>query len=100
MRLMAGPMTERFDSVSRGWDTLSPRELEIIERIAWDMTYREIGDQLGISRRTVESYVNRSIFEKLGINDRKVLGRLARERGLGLSPPAPVAHNKKAPDSP
>ncbi|MGI8425497.1 MAG: response regulator transcription factor [Actinomycetota bacterium] len=97
---MAAPRAENSDIVARGWETLSPRELQMIERVAWDMSYRQIGDELGISRRTVESCVNKAIFEKLGINDRKVLGRLARERGLGLRPPRPIPNKKKSSDGP
>jgi len=100
MQLIADPMTEDSENVTLGWKTLSPRELEIVERVGWEMSYGQIAEEIGLSQRTVEGYVNKSIFSKLGINDRKVLGRLARDRGLGLKPPAPISHKKKDSDRP
>jgi DNA-binding CsgD family transcriptional regulator len=46
--------------------TLTPREREIAELIAWGGTKKEIADQLYISERTVENHA-RNIYEKTGV---------------------------------
>ncbi|MGH2657663.1 MAG: response regulator [Actinomycetota bacterium] len=48
---------------------LSPREVEILQKIAYGATTKEVADQLGISFHTVKTHLER-IFEKLGANDR------------------------------
>lgn len=49
-------------------DTLSDRELEIYERIGRGMSTHEIGDSLGVSPKTVQTYRQR-IKEKLGLDN-------------------------------
>ncbi len=46
---------------------LTKRELEILKHIAEGMHYKEIGDKLYISARTVETHKN-NIMQKLGLN--------------------------------
>ena len=46
--------------------TLTPRETEIAELLAWGAAKKEVADQLFISTRTVEN-TTRSIFAKCGI---------------------------------
>lgn len=46
---------------------LTKRELEILKHIAEGMHYKEIGDKLFISARTVETHKN-NIMQKLGLN--------------------------------
>ena len=53
-------------------DGLSDRELEILRLIALGHTNAEIGRQLYLSVRTVESHVYRAM-QKLGVNDRRDL---------------------------
>jgi DNA-binding CsgD family transcriptional regulator len=48
---------------------LTPRELQVIERLAAGKTNRQIAEDLCLSVRTVERHTAR-IFEKLGINSR------------------------------
>ena len=48
---------------------LSPREIEILQKVAYGSTTKEVADQLGISFHTVKTHLER-IFEKLGANDR------------------------------
>jgi pimeloyl-ACP methyl ester carboxylesterase/DNA-binding CsgD family transcriptional regulator len=48
---------------------LSPRERDVLERIAKGHTNKEIGRQLFISEKTVRNYVTR-LFEKLGVRSR------------------------------
>lgn len=60
---------------------LSPRELEIVQLVAEDMTNAEIAEQLIISPRTVTTHLDR-IYTRLGINSRTALVRYAIEAGL------------------
>lgn len=55
------------DGPPRG--VLSPREEQVISHIARGLTQRQIGEQLGVSAKTVETYRAR-IAEKLGITSR------------------------------
>lgn len=48
---------------------LSDREIEVIKLAAKGMSNKEIGDQLQLSRRTVEGHL-RTIFNKLGVGSR------------------------------
>jgi len=50
-------------------DALSVREREVLRHLAEGRTDREIGKQLGISPRTVETHVG-SILHKLGVRNR------------------------------
>jgi pimeloyl-ACP methyl ester carboxylesterase/DNA-binding CsgD family transcriptional regulator len=53
----------------RRLESLSPRERDILERIAKGCTNAEIGRQLFISEKTVRNHVTR-VFEKLGVSSR------------------------------
>lgn len=46
--------------------TLSPRESQIAERIAWGASQKEVANDLGISRYTVDNIL-RGIYQKLHI---------------------------------
>jgi DNA-binding NarL/FixJ family response regulator len=54
---------------------LSPAERRVAELVAEGLTNREIGEQLHIARRTVETHIVH-IFQKLGIQNRTQLARL------------------------
>jgi DNA-binding NarL/FixJ family response regulator len=60
---------------------LSPREREILLRIAAGLTNGDIGRQLFISEKTVRNHVTR-IFEKLGVHSRAQAIVLAKDHGL------------------
>lgn len=45
--------------------TLSKREAEMTERIAWGSSYKEVAAKLFVSNRTVENTI-RSVFKKTG----------------------------------
>lgn len=60
---------------------LSGREQEVMRLIARGYTYREIGEELYISVKTVESHVS-SVLRKLQLTNRNQLTRWAAERGL------------------
>ena len=61
--------------------SLSPRESEILVRIAGGLTNIEIGRELFISEKTVRNHVTR-IFEKLGVASRAQAIVLAKDHGL------------------
>jgi DNA-binding NarL/FixJ family response regulator len=48
---------------------LTPREAEVLERLAQGARYKEIADQLGISIETVKNHL-RKIYEKLQVSSR------------------------------
>jgi DNA-binding CsgD family transcriptional regulator len=61
----------------RGWESLTPTELEVVRLVAQGLTNVEIGRRLFISRRTVETHLSH-IFGKLGVSSRV---QLAAEAG-------------------
>ena len=64
---------ERIRSrVPGGWAQLSPQELQIAQLAAEGLSNREIGEQLYLSHRTVESHLYR-LFPKLGVTSRAQL---------------------------
>lgn len=63
------------------WDVLSDREQEVLRLVALGHTSREIGDQLSLSVKTVETYRARGM-EKLGLRSRAALVKYALARGL------------------
>ena len=60
---------------------LTEREQEVLAGIALGERSKEIGARLGITRRTVESYLN-SIYTKLNVDSRAAAVAVAIERGL------------------
>jgi DNA-binding NarL/FixJ family response regulator len=62
-------------------DRLSAREQEVMRLIARGHTYREVGGELFISIKTVESHVS-AVLRKLQLSSRAELTRWAAERRL------------------
>lgn len=60
---------------------LTAREIELIRWIARGLRNREIADQLCISEGTVKVHLHH-IYEKLGVDGRLALLRLAQDKGL------------------
>lgn len=63
-------------------DTLTPREREVMALVATGRTSKEVGAELGISSRTVETH-RESVMKKLGIRSVAELTRLALEHEIG-----------------
>jgi len=63
------------------FDKLSPRERQVLQLTAEGYTSRAIGEQLGLSPKSVETYRSR-VMEKLDLNDRPALVRYALKKGL------------------
>jgi DNA-binding NarL/FixJ family response regulator len=60
---------------------LSRRESQILQKIAYGATTKEVAHDLGISPHTVKTHLER-IFEKLGANDRAQAVAIALRKGL------------------
>ncbi len=79
----ASGMTAELDrpSFDPELDQLTAREREVLRLIARGYTYREVGRELFISVKTVESHVS-SVLRKLQLSSRHQLTRWAAERRL------------------
>lgn len=64
---------------------LSPRENEVLKLVAKGYTYREIGEKLFISTKTVQNHVQ-NILTKLQLRKRYELMRYAIRKGLDRAP--------------
>lgn len=62
-------------------DLLTPREREVLQLIARGYSYKQIGQRLAISPRTVESHTS-AVLRKLQLSSRHELSRWAARRGL------------------
>jgi len=62
-------------------DQLTPREREVLRLIARGYSYREVGGELFISVKTVETHVS-SVLRKLQLSSRHELSRWAADRRL------------------
>ena len=71
----------RLSKAATGTNPLSEREREVLQLVARGHTYRQIGDQLFISEKTVENHV-RNILGKLQLSRRQELIRYAIEHGI------------------
>jgi DNA-binding NarL/FixJ family response regulator len=60
---------------------LSKREQQILQKVAYGATTREVAHDLGISPHTVKTHLER-IFEKLGANDRAQAVAIAIRNGI------------------
>ncbi|HET7455559.1 MAG TPA: response regulator transcription factor [Solirubrobacterales bacterium] len=69
------------DPAAEDHSVLSPRETEVLKLMALGHTNREIGDQLSLSVRTVETH-RAHIQQKLGLSSRPELTRYALANGL------------------
>jgi len=83
---LAGFVLDAFSSADLGvvdpeLDQLTDREREVLRHIARGYTYREVGEELYISVKTVESHVS-SVLRKLQLANRHELTKWAHERGI------------------
>ncbi|MEM9466876.1 MAG: response regulator transcription factor [Actinomycetota bacterium] len=60
---------------------LTEREREVLQYVARGLTYREIGEELFISAKTVENHT-RNILDKLRLTKKQELMRYALEHGI------------------
>jgi DNA-binding NarL/FixJ family response regulator len=83
---LAGFVLDAFTALDPGdvddeWASLTAREREVLQHIARGYTYRETGEALFISVKTVESHVG-SVLRKLQLTNRNELTRWAAKREL------------------
>ena len=73
----------RSGSIRRpyGWESLTETEESVAEHVAGGLTNRQVGEELLISRHTVDFHL-RSIFRKLDVNSRVELAGALLERKL------------------
>jgi DNA-binding NarL/FixJ family response regulator len=64
---------------------LTPRELEIVERIARGRSNKEVGLEFSICERTVKHHLT-NIFSKLGVSSRLALAMFARDNNIVQRP--------------
>jgi len=74
----AGTMPSK--SEAQGTTPLTPRELEVLERVAHGESNREIAESFGISEHTVKNHL-KHILQKLHLANRVQLTRYAYEQG-------------------
>jgi two-component system invasion response regulator UvrY len=65
-------------------NSLSPREMEMLLKIADGATNREIQKQMGVSPKTISTYRTR-LMEKLDVKTDVELARVAQQHGLSQS---------------
>jgi DNA-binding NarL/FixJ family response regulator len=86
---LAGLVLDEFRRMASkqgpGEPALTTRENEVLKLVAKGYTYREIGEKLFISTKTVQNHVQ-NILTKLQLSKRYELMRYAIERGLDKAP--------------
>ena len=81
---LAGLVLGEFRRIAKaagGSEPLSEREREVLQYVARGHSYKEIGEELYISPKTVENHV-RNILGKLHLNRRQELVRYALDHGI------------------
>jgi len=76
-----GPAAVSEDVAEKALDVLSAREREVMRLLARGYTYREIGQQLFISIKTVETHAS-NVLRKLQVSNRNELTRWAVDRRI------------------
>jgi len=71
----------RLAKDATGANPLSNREREVLQHVARGYSYKEVGERLFISPKTVENHV-RNILAKLHLNRKQELIRYALEHGI------------------
>ena len=66
---------------TRGWESLTPAEIEVVRHAAAGLTNPQIGERMFISRATVKAHLSH-VFAKLGVTSRAELASEATQRGL------------------
>jgi DNA-binding CsgD family transcriptional regulator len=61
--------------------SLSPRQQQVLEAMAEGLTNKEIGEQLGVTERTVKAYAQ-ELYDKLDVRNRAGAVAEAMKRGL------------------
>lgn len=79
--LLDDMLTDTSAVAGDNWETLSEREQTVLKQVVLGYTGAEIGEQLNLSIKTVDTYRMRGM-EKLGLSSRAALVRFALKKGL------------------
>jgi DNA-binding NarL/FixJ family response regulator len=60
---------------------LTPRDRQVLERVAQGKNNKQIAEELGLASQTVRNYIT-NIYSKIGVSSRSEAVVWARERGL------------------
>lgn len=63
------------------WEALTERQVDVLRLLARGRTYKQIGEELHVSVKTVETHV-RHVLQSLQLSNRHEAARWAMERGL------------------
>ncbi len=85
LQTFSGQETATAETVDPLLAELTPREREVLRRLARGHAYKRIALELEISPRTVESHV-RAVLRKLQLSSRNEVAHWAAERGLDDGP--------------
>jgi DNA-binding CsgD family transcriptional regulator len=66
---------------SRGWDSLTPADRQVVDCVAQGLSNPQIGERLFVSRKTVTSHLTH-VFAKLQVSSRAELSAEAARRGM------------------
>jgi DNA-binding CsgD family transcriptional regulator len=66
---------------ARGWDSLTPTELEVVKLVAEGLSNPDIAERLFVSRKTITTHLTH-VFAKLGLSSRSELAVAATRRGM------------------
>jgi len=80
-RVLEFSRTSTVDQTSELVNKLSPRELDILYELQNSVSNMEIAQSLFLSENTVKHHIH-SILEKLGVENRRQAGEIARKFGL------------------
>ena len=75
------PIVAKRSSEHDRFDTLTPRERDVFEKLITGASNKEVGRKLGISPRTIEIHRAR-ILKKLGVRSVADLVRMAMRLGI------------------
>ena len=75
----------RQDEIRQRFETISPREREVLGLVLQGRLNKQIAGDLGIHERTVKVH-RKSIMTKLGVRSVAALTRLAQEAGVPVPP--------------
>jgi len=78
---LAAEMLMEFSRPHDAFDTLTPRETEVLDLLSRGMTNREIGNQLTIAEKTVKHHIT-EILQKLQVRSRTEAALMAVQHGV------------------
>ncbi|MFW1939286.1 response regulator [Acinetobacter junii] len=80
-QLILSTVIKKPQPLGNSTETLTQRELEILEYVVQGMNNQDIATALGLSRHTIESHL-RNIYGKLAVNSRSKAIKIAHSLGL------------------